>query len=1079
MRISRRNDALSSDPRSVRSGTAPSGRRAGPARRHGALRAVVTTTLAATMLSATLLVAGLGGGASAAATAEGTWSTTANLPTARSQAMAEVLGGGDVLVAGGFTKPGGSPTADCELYDPAKGSWSSTGALPLPLADAATALLPGGDVLLVGGETSVSGALVPTGDAEIYDPGAGRWSAVAPLPGGLAVRGAAAVTLKDGDVLVAGGMAGTGSSEHTTSAAEVYDPGTNRWTATTGGLSLGVSDASAVLLGSGKVLVAGGIAQSGGGSPSVTRVAEVYDPGSGSFSDVSTMPTGVAYATSTLLPSGEVLLAGGEESASGTPSASTQLFDPSNAAWTAGGSLPVASFGATATLLETGEVLYAGGFSSSGDVTSTSALYDPATKAWTRTGSLVLGRAFAVAEAIGGGKVLVAGGEQSASADTDDAEIYLDGTAPAITSPSSLDVHPGVAVDFTVTTTGTPTPSILASGQLPGGLSFRANSDGTATISGTPSSGSTGTYTLDLTASNGVSPNATQTLTISVTPQDSAPAITSPSSLDAHPGVAVDFTVTTTGTPTPSILASGQLPGGLSFRANSDGTATISGTPSSGSTGTYTLDLTASNGVSPNATQTLTISVTSLQVAPSFTSPATLQLATGAYRSFTVTTTGNPTPSITASGRLPAGVGFSAKPGGTATISGTPSLQSAGTYDFYLTASNGVGVPAHQTLLITVVQAVPVSFSSSDSFTMHPGTYSSFTVRTNGSPTPRVVESGSLPPGVSFSSGLDGTATISGDPSPAGLGDYTLHLTASNSLGSTAYQTFSLHVTEHSAPAITSAPRAVVRAGTYVQIIVRASGNPAPRLEMSGHLPDGLRFLDNGNGSAYIRGTIAPQASGSYAIGLSASNGVGATARQTLEIVVVPGPRIVFENGSSLEIATRAYGKLEIVARGEGSPAPTLSMTGRLPLGVRFVQKGGGRAYLVGRPWESAAGSYVVRITASNGVAPKAVQVVRIVVTRLVPPRLEGGRVLVVHARDWGKLRIVALGSPVPQLLLSGRLPAGLRFIATPGHAVAFIAGRPFASSTGAYELVLEARNGVGQPARETIRIVVLQAVGR
>ncbi len=986
MRISRRNDALSSDPRSVRSGTAPSGRRAGPARRHGALRAVVTTTLAATTLSATLLVAGLGGGASAAATAEGTWSTTANLPTARSQAMAEVLGGGDVLVAGGFTKPGGSPTADCELYDPAKGSWSSTGALPLPLADAATALLPGGDVLLVGGETSVSGALVPTGDAEIYDPGAGRWSAVAPLPGGLAVRGAAAVTLKDGDVLVAGGMAGTGSSEQSTSAAEVYDPGTNRWTATTGGLSLGVSDASAVLLGSGKVLVAGGIAQSGGGSPSVTRVAEVYDPGSGSFSDVSTMPTGVAYATSTLLPSGEVLLAGGEESASGTPSASTQLFDPSNAAWTAGGSLPVASFGATATLLETGEVLYAGGFSSSGDVTSTSALYDPATKAWTRTGSLVLGRAFAVAEAIGGGKVLVAGGEQSASADTDDAEIYLDGTAPAITSPSSL---------------------------------------------------------------------------------------------DAHPGVAVDFTVTTTGTPTPSILASGQLPGGLSFRANSDGTATISGTPSSGSTGTYTLDLTASNGVSPNATQTLTISVTSLQVAPSFTSPATLQLATGAYRSFTVTTTGNPTPSITASGRLPAGVGFSAKPGGTATISGTPSLQSAGTYDFYLTASNGVGVPAHQTLLITVVQAVPVSFSSSDSFTMHPGTYSSFTVRTNGSPTPRVVESGSLPPGVSFSSGLDGTATISGDPSPAGLGDYTLHLTASNSLGSTAYQTFSLHVTEHSAPAITSAPRAVVRAGTYVQIIVRASGNPAPRLEMSGHLPDGLRFLDNGNGSAYIRGTIAPQASGSYAIGLSASNGVGATARQTLEIVVVPGPRIVFENGSSLEIATRAYGKLEIVARGEGSPAPTLSMTGRLPLGVRFVQKGGGRAYLVGRPWESAAGSYVVRITASNGVAPKAVQVVRIVVTRLVPPRLEGGRVLVVHARDWGKLRIVALGSPVPQLLLSGRLPAGLRFIATPGHAVAFIAGRPFASSTGAYELVLEARNGVGQPARETIRIVVLQAVGR
>ena len=37
-----------------------------------------------------------------------------------------------------------------------------------------------------------------------------------------------------------------------------------------------------------------------------------------------------------------------------------------------------------------------------------------------------------------------------------------------------------------MTTTGYPAPTITESGTLPAGLTFKANSNGTATISGTP-----------------------------------------------------------------------------------------------------------------------------------------------------------------------------------------------------------------------------------------------------------------------------------------------------------------------------------------------------------------------------------------------------------------------------------------------------------------------------------------------------------------------------------------------------------------------------------------------------------------
>src|SRR5204863_4931898 len=60
---------------------------------------------------------------------------------------------------------------------------------------------------------------------------------------------------------------------------------------------------------------------------------------------------------------------------------------------------------------------------------------------------------------------------------------------PTITSANSTAFTVGTAGTFTVTATGVPTPTLSESGSLPGGVSFVDNGDGTATLRGTPASG--------------------------------------------------------------------------------------------------------------------------------------------------------------------------------------------------------------------------------------------------------------------------------------------------------------------------------------------------------------------------------------------------------------------------------------------------------------------------------------------------------------------------------------------------------------------------------------------------------------
>src|SRR5436190_11612221 len=95
------------------------------------------------------------------------------------------------------------------------------------------------------------------------------------------------------------------------------------------------------------------------------------------------------------------------------------LIDPS---WVTTGSLATARASHTATLLPSGQVLVAGGRGNRGYLSSAE-LYDPATGSWSSTGSLGSARYAHTATLLPSGKVLVAGGQDSSGSPLSSAEL--------------------------------------------------------------------------------------------------------------------------------------------------------------------------------------------------------------------------------------------------------------------------------------------------------------------------------------------------------------------------------------------------------------------------------------------------------------------------------------------------------------------------------------------------------------------------------------------------------------------------------------------------------------------------------
>jgi N-acetylneuraminic acid mutarotase len=354
----------------------------------------------ATVLAFPALLAGV---ASAFGQTQGAWTATGTMLAAREVNAQVLLSNGKVLAVGGDDGTG-TALATAELYTPAKQSWAATGSLAAGREAFAAVRLANGKVLVAGGVTTGGGVLA---SAELFNPTKNTWSPA----GSLAVARYAhtATLLADGKVLVTGGCSASGCST-TTAVSELYNPTTNKWSAT-GSLNAARAYHAAVPLNSGAVLAIGGYING------AAQSTELYDPTAGTWSTgPSTNQPRYQSATAKLLD-GKVLVTGGVITK--YPLSSAEIYDPVANNWTLTGGMTAGRYGHTATLLPDGTVVLSGGESQAiscgkdctGFIPTASAeIFNESTGAFTATGGLPRALAYHTATLLAGGQALEGGG---------------------------------------------------------------------------------------------------------------------------------------------------------------------------------------------------------------------------------------------------------------------------------------------------------------------------------------------------------------------------------------------------------------------------------------------------------------------------------------------------------------------------------------------------------------------------------------------------------------------------------------------------------------------------------------------
>ncbi|HET7036763.1 MAG TPA: kelch repeat-containing protein [Thermomicrobiaceae bacterium] len=385
-------------------------------------------------LSAAMLVLSLVAGLSGArAAGQGQWFPVSSASIALSGDTV-LLNDGRVLVGGRSSGLGrGGEIVDqvvISMYDPLSGAWSRPGPGDATKGNGAPVLLADGRVLFTGGVAC--GGISPSScgsiaGAQVFDPVTGSWSSVAPLPSRR--DGHSAIRLADGSVLVVGGEAGSGEATGLCSIdltdATRYDPRTDSWSPAGSIASQAARCAfSLTLLPDSRVLATGG--------DRVTAQALLYDPAANAWSATSPMMVARAFSTATLLPNGNVLVAGGKLSRySGGWTTAVEAYDPEADHWTAVAPLPDLRWGFSATLLSSGRVLIAGGSVSCGsdcvDAAALPLLYDPSVNQWLPAAPMLQPLADPSAVLLRSGAVLLVDGS---------AELYVE------QAPGPLDRQP-------------------------------------------------------------------------------------------------------------------------------------------------------------------------------------------------------------------------------------------------------------------------------------------------------------------------------------------------------------------------------------------------------------------------------------------------------------------------------------------------------------------------------------------------------------------------------------------------------------------------------------------------------------
>ncbi|MEN3369734.1 MAG: hypothetical protein V7609_1877 [Verrucomicrobiota bacterium] len=200
------------------------------------------------------------------------------------------------------------------------------------------------------------------------------------------------------------------------------------------------------------------------------------------------------------------------------------------------------------------------------------------------------------------------------------------------------------------------------------------------------------------------------------------------------------------------------------------------------------------------------------------------------------------------------------------------------------------------------------------------------------------------------------------------------------------------------------------------------------------------------------------------------TNGQAPNDTATVTFTVQQPP--AFTSADNAAFQTLVAGTVFNVTTSGAPTVTTIGRTGTLPTGVNFTDNGDGTAKFDGTPAAGTGGTYTQTLTASNGVAPNAVQTFTLTVNQ--PPLITSANNKTFTAGVAGTtFQLTASGFPTTFTFTNtgAALPGGLSL-----SSAGLLSGTPDAGTGGTYNLTFQVANGISPAGTQSFTLTVNEA---